>query len=75
MNILLEEHQEIIKVLLKHHVDFILIGGLAVIYHGYGRTTGDMDLWIKPTNENKHKLLNALSEAGYDKTDMCKSSA
>ncbi len=44
MNILLEEHQEIIKVLLKHHVDFLLIGDLAVMYYGYGRTTGDMDL-------------------------------
>ncbi len=34
MNILFEEHQEILKLLLKHDVSFMLIGGLAVIYHG-----------------------------------------
>ena len=53
MNIFLEEHQEILKALNKNGVDFLLVGGFAVNYHGYNRTTGDMDLWIKPDNENK----------------------
>ena len=53
MNILLDEHKATLINLLKSKIDFILIGGYAVIYHGYGSTTGDMDVWLKPDNENR----------------------
>ena len=70
MNILLDIHQETIRLMQKYQVEFMLIGGYAVIYHGYGRTTGDMDLWLKPTNENKKKLIKAFAENGYEKDDL-----
>jgi len=70
VNILFEEHQEIIKLLLKHKIDFLLIGGYAVIFHGYRRTTGDMDLWLRPTNENKSRLVTALKKAGFEQDDL-----
>ena len=44
----------------------MLIGGYAVVFHGYNRTTGDMDLWLRPTNENKERLIKALREQGID---------
>ncbi len=47
MNILLEEYKKFLLLLLKHKVEFILIGGYAVIYYGYSRTTGDMDILVK----------------------------
>ncbi len=53
MNIVLDEHKAVLIHLLQSKIDFILIGGYAVIYHGYGRTTGDMDIWLKPANENR----------------------
>lgn len=56
--------------LLKHKVDFILFGGYAVIYYGYERTTGDMDIWLKPDNTNRTKLIKALSEHGIRKDDL-----
>jgi predicted nucleotidyltransferase len=62
MNIFVSGHLEILELLLKSEVDFLLIGGYAVIYHGYRRTTGDMDLWLKPTNENKLKFVKAVSD-------------
>ena|SRR5687768_1211423 len=70
MNIFLDHHQEVLKRLLENQVDFLLIGGYAVIYHGYERTTGDMDIWLRPVNENKQNLINALQAAGYDKDDV-----
>lgn len=70
MNILLEEHQEFIFKLLDGQVEFILIGGYAVIFHGYGRTTGDMDLWIKPDNENKKKLVEVLRTENIEEDDL-----
>ncbi len=70
MNLFLPRHQEILSLLIKHNVDFIIIGGYAVIFHGYERTTGDIDLWIKPTNENRDKLSNAFLEAGMEEDDL-----
>ena len=61
---------EIIDALLKHQVDFLLIGGYAVNYHGYGRPTGDIDFWIKPDNQNKLLLLDAFTKLRRNSDDI-----
>ncbi len=66
MDIFLEEHKKFLLLLLKHEVSFMLIGGYAVIYYGYQRGTGDMDLWLKPDNFNKQKFIAALKEHGIN---------
>ncbi|MBS1765405.1 MAG: hypothetical protein JSS90_10610 [Bacteroidetes bacterium] len=66
MNIFYKEHRILLEELLKKQVKFILIGGYAVNYYGYNRVTGDMDIWLKPDNENKILLLEALSTLGFD---------
>ncbi len=58
---------EVLSILNKHKVDFVLVGGLAVGFHGYPRYTGDMDLWLRPTKENMLKLSKALLDLRYDK--------
>ncbi len=52
---------EIFEVLNQHHVNYVIIGGHAVNFHGYIRTTEDYDIIINPSWENKEKLLNALN--------------
>ncbi len=47
INLFTDEHQELLAALIKHKVDFMLIGGYAVIHYKYDRNTGDMDIWIK----------------------------
>jgi hypothetical protein len=64
MNIFLDEHLSFLTDLVKEEVSFILVGGYAVIYHGYVRATGDMDIWLKPDNANKEKLLRVLEKHG-----------
>lgn len=66
MNIFFDEHKIILNTLNEYQVEFILVGGYAVIYHGYNRVTGDMDVWLKPDNQNKLNLLDALSSLGFD---------
>jgi hypothetical protein len=66
MDIFLDEHKEFLLLLLKHEVEFMLIGGYAVIFHGYERTTGDMDIWLKPSNENKEKFIEVLKSYGIN---------
>jgi hypothetical protein len=46
------------------------VGGYAVIYHGYNRTTGDMDVWVRPTKENFNKLKIAFQKFGLSLFDM-----
>lgn len=70
MDILLDEHKNLLLLLLKHNVEFMLIGGYAVIYYGYQRTTSDMDVWLKPSNENRDKFILALQEKGIVEEDI-----
>lgn len=41
-----------------------------MIYHGYGRTTGDMDVWLKPDNQNRDKLIPVLENFGILPEDV-----
>ena len=43
-------------------VEYLLIGGHAVAYHGYVRPTQDMDIWIAVTVANAERLASALDD-------------
>ena len=64
MDILDEEILNLWNLLHKHHVQYIMVGGFATNLHGFQRTTGDLDIWIKDTLENRKKLRNTLNELG-----------
>ncbi len=49
----------------RAEVDYLIVGGLAVVAHGYVRTTGDVDLVIGLEPENIIKGLRALESIGY----------
>lgn len=51
-------------------VRFLIVGGYAVAYHGHPRYTKDLDVWIQSTVENANRLLDALSEFGFDSLDL-----
>ena len=51
-----------IDVLLSHNVSLVIIGGYAVIYHGYVRSTEDVDIIFERNGENELRLFAALSE-------------
>ena len=64
MDIFFEEHRQLLKLMVKHNVHFMLIGGLAVIHYGYERSTADMDIWLETSEENKVAFINALHDFG-----------
>ena len=59
-----QDFQEFIVALNEKDVEYILVGGYAVILHGYHRTTGDLDIWINPTRENYQKMKSAFYAFG-----------
>jgi len=66
MNIFLKEHRLLLEKLINSGVEFLIIGGYAVNFHGYNRVTGDLDLWIKPDNVNRDILITVLSGMKFD---------
>lgn len=48
----------------KNEVEYLLVGGYAVILHGYIRSTADMDIWVNKTKGNYKKLAKAFNEFG-----------
>ena len=53
---------EFIELLNKHEVRYVLVGGWAVIFAGYSRTTGDMDVLVERTEENANKIISVLRD-------------
>ena len=64
MDLLDDEMLRLWKSLDQHNVRYIMVGGFATNLHGFSRTTADLDLWIDDTEENRQKLIAALSEMG-----------
>jgi hypothetical protein len=65
MDILDEELISFWKLLNQFNVKYIMIGGFAVNLHGFSRTTGDLDIWLKDEIENRKNLGKALEKFGY----------
>lgn len=49
-----------LRLLARHRVRYLIVGGEAVIYHGYARLTGDVDFFYENTSANAGRLFNAL---------------
>ena len=69
-NIFNVDFQDFLKAFNNNEVDYILLGGYAVILHGYSRTTGDMDLFVRRTKKNYEKIVAAFREFGMPVFDM-----
>lgn len=46
-------------------VEYLLVGGYALAAHGHPRYTGDIDFWVRPTEDNIARLLRALEAFGF----------
>jgi len=58
------DFEDLLRLLRKHEVRYLVIGGLAFIYHARPRYTKDMDLWIDPSPANVRRANAALAEFG-----------
>ncbi len=49
-----------LQLLAARRVRYLVVGGEAVIYHGYPRVTGDVDFFYENTGANAQRLFNTL---------------
>ena len=54
----------------KYSVQYLLVGGFAVNYYGYVRTTMDIDILVFPSQKNANQIILALKEFGFGSADI-----
>lgn len=60
-----DDFKEFLKLLNANEVKYLLIGGYAVSYYGYVRTTADMDVWIQLSDKNADAIVKTLRQFGF----------
>ena len=63
------DFKEFLQALNHSAVEYLLVGGYAVAYHGYPRTTADIDIWIRVARENALRTMEALRKFGFGASD------
>ncbi|MFO0828189.1 MAG: nucleotidyltransferase [Phycisphaerales bacterium] len=63
---LADDFKEFLRLLNSTGVEFMVVGGYAVAYHGHPRATGDLDLWVANDDRNIDALLAALKAFGFE---------
>jgi hypothetical protein len=63
--ILNEHFREFIELLEKHHVEYLVVGGYAVGFHGFPRYTGDLDIFVAISPRNADGLVRVFSDFGF----------
>ena len=58
------DFKELLQLFDAHEVEYLIVGGYAVIRYTQPRYTKDIDLWIRPSAENARKVARAFREFG-----------
>src|SRR5438270_11719699 len=57
--------REFIECLNSNEVDYLIVGALAVSWHGFPRYSADVDFLVRPSGENALRMLKALAQFGF----------
>jgi hypothetical protein len=59
------DFKEFLRLLAEERIEYLLVGGYAVGFHGFPRPTGDLDIWIATSPENARRMVSALGKFGF----------
>ena len=65
-----KDFKELLELFNTHKVEYLIVGGYALAFHGAPRLTGDIDLLIKADPENAKRIINALEEFGFGSMEL-----
>jgi predicted nucleotidyltransferase len=65
-----QDFKEFVQLLIENNVEYLIVGGYAVGIHGHPRYTGDLDIWLNPTEENASKIIKAVNEFGFSSVNF-----
>ena len=59
-----DDFLDMLRALVESGAEFVVVGAHAMAVHGVPRSTGDLDLVVRPTTENAERVLEALRAFG-----------
>ena len=59
------DFRDLLALFNAHQVEYMIVGGYALAFHGAPRYTGDIDIFVRATSENARRILTALDEFGF----------
>lgn len=59
------DFRDLLELFNVHNVDYMIVGGYALAFHGAPRFTGDLDVFVKADPENAQRILEALEAFGF----------
>jgi len=59
------DFRELLALFSAHRVEYLIVGGYALAFHGAPRFTGDLDIFVKPDAANAQRILTALEAFGF----------
>jgi hypothetical protein len=65
MSQLRDDWLDFLAALDANHVDYLVVGGVALGVHGHVRYTRDLDVWFRGTEQNAERLIGALRDFGF----------
>ena len=60
-----QDFKELLELFNEHNVEYIIVGGYALAFHGAPRYTGDIDIFVKPDSKNAKQILTVLDKFGF----------
>jgi len=60
------DFQDLLTIFNSHKIEYLLVGGYAVISYGHVRATKDFDVWVLGTEDNAARVTEAIREFGFD---------
>jgi hypothetical protein len=60
-----QDFKELLELFNAHNVEYMIVGGYALAFHGVPRYTGDIDVFVRPDKENSRRIMKALDEFGF----------
>ncbi len=64
------DFEDFLKLLETHQVDYMIVGGYAVAYHGFPRFTKDIDIFFDDSSVNVDRLMQALVDFGFNQRSI-----
>lgn len=64
------DFEDFLKLLETHQVDYMIVGGYAVAFHGFPRFTKDIDIFFDVSAENIDRLRRVLVEFGFQEESV-----
>ena len=64
------DFRELLALFNAKRVEYLVVGGYALSFHGAPRYTGDIDLYVRPERDNAERIMSALEAFGFGDTGL-----